>query len=89
MDSKASDIDFAMVNSEFQNFICAPCKHSTSTQRMATMHSNKIVNIKAKFETLHGVNLNDIACKDKQTSTLGNLLQNLSLNNVRLFLAAE
>ena len=56
---------------------------------MAAMHSNEMINVKAKFETLHGVHLNDIVQYEGKSSTLNALIKGIQSNNINLFLAAE
>jgi len=75
IESKASEIDFAMVNLKFPNFKYLLYKHSSSSQRMCSMYSNEMVNVRVWFETLYGVNLHDIVIKEGETSNLGELLQ--------------
>ena len=72
--SEAEDIDFAMVNLKFKNFRYLSYKHSISSQRIAVMHSNELVNIRARFETLYRVNLQDKVNKDNEESTLAEVL---------------
>ena len=56
---------------------------------MAAIHSNELVNIRARFETLYGVNLQDRVNKDNEESTLVEVLQAQLSNEVKLFLVAE
>ena len=75
IESKALEIDFIMVNSKFPNFKYLSYKYSSSSQRMCSMHSNEMVNVRIWFETLYGINLHDIVIKEGETSNLGELLQ--------------
>ena len=53
------------------------------------MHLNELLNVKARFETLYKVNLNDKVVKEGKISTLGDLVLSVKDNKNNLFLTAE
>ena len=78
-----------MANTTFPNFKYLLYKRSTSSKRIASMHSNDMINVKARFETLYRVNLLDKVIKDGETCALADILSKNWINGNQLFLAAE
>ena len=55
----AAKIDKKLVEAKFKGFRCLSHKLSDSDQRLAAMHNNDMINVKARFETLHNTNLKE------------------------------
>ena len=62
---------------------------STANQRLAAMHSNEMINIKSRFETLHQVRLHDKVAYEENVCALKDLLLTVEDQGMKLFLAAE
>ena len=67
VEEEADIIDTEIIQQKFRNFKYLSYKRSTLAQRMAVMHSNKLLNINACYEILFNTNLDKLVLfKDKQ-----------------------
>ena len=64
-------------------------KNTTSAERLASMHANEYKNVKARYETLNNIKVNDsVNCKDKPCE-LKDLLLLQTANKTQLFLVVK
>jgi len=65
-------------------------RNSPSQEKLAAMHYNDMANVKAKYETLYNINLNDeVMYENNESVTLEKALMDEKINGHNLFLAAE
>ena len=74
LEKEANEIDLQMYHSEFKKFQYLSYKYSTSTQKMAAMNSNELLNVKARFKILYNTKLEDKVYKDGKETILEKLI---------------
>ena len=57
-----------------KNFKHVSYERSTAPQRLGAMHSNEVMNVKARCETSCEMKLHDVVVKDEKTATLNDLM---------------
>ena len=89
MEQEAKETDQKILNTTFDGFKYVSFRLSSSSQRLAAMHSNDMLNPKARFETLHNTNLNNTVLYQGLEYKLKNLIQLVEVKDMKLFLAIE
>ena len=87
--NEAKKIDEKTCAARFQRFKCASYKLTDLLQRIEAMYRNEIVNIKSRFETLHGTNVADKAFQGAELKTLEDITMNIKHRQHNLFIAIE
>ena len=62
---------------------------TTVDDRLRILHLNELNNIKARFETLNGVNTNDLAIYNEEQAELQDILLIIKVNNIQLFIGVK
>ena len=57
VEKEASKIDLQLTSMDTPTFQYLSFKHSSSEEQLGAMHTNEVINVKAHFETLYNVNL--------------------------------
>ena len=78
-----------MCDATFDGFKCLSYKLDLPMARIAAMHANDMLNVKARFETLHAAKVDDEVCEDGRQSKLEDLLREQKINEEPLFIAVE
>ena len=60
-----------------------------SSARISAMYVNELINVRARFEIIYGVKVNDAVIKDGKETRLDSLLKDQKVNNILLFNAIE
>ena len=89
VEDEADEIDKMLYSTSFKKFKHASYERSTAPQRLGAMHSNEVMNVKARHETSCEVKLNDVVAKEEKTVTLKDLTSSAEEKEIPLFLAAE
>jgi len=75
---------------KFDKLQYASYKLSDSSQRMAAMHWNEMINVKARFETLYKTRVDDIVVDDQgRKVTLEDFILRIMYKDYRMFLVIE
>ena len=86
---EAKETDQKLFSTTFKKFKYVSFKLSSSLQRLAAMHSNEMKNPKAKYETLFEIQLKDKALYQGTEYTLKELIDQVQIKDIPLFLAIE
>jgi len=89
MEKEASKIDLQLTSMDIPTFQYLSFKYSSSEERLGAMHANEVINVKARFETLYNVNLEQDMKYQEKTKMLGQVLKEANHNQCPLFLAVE
>jgi len=89
MEHEADKIDMKIMANQYEGFKYLSYKRSKTEERVASMHYNDIINVKARFEILFGAKGEDVVQYNGKTSKLKRLLLDLKEGDERLFLAVE
>ena len=89
VEKHANEIDLQLTKIESSTFQCFSFKHSVPEERIATMHANKLINVKARHETLCEVNTNMKAKVQGETKSIGIIRKEANHNGSPLFLTVE
>ena len=89
IEQNAKEIDKILHSTMFKHFKHVSCRLSAPKQRLAAMHSNEMINIKSRFETLCQVSLHDKVVYEENVCALKDLLLSVEDQGIKLFLAAE
>ena len=89
MEQEAKETDQKILDATFDGFKYISFRLSSSLQRLAAMHSNDMLNPKARFETLYNTNLNDTVLYQGLEYKLKNLIRIVEVKDMKLFLAIE
>ena len=64
-------------------------KHLSAEERIAAMHANEIINVKAWYKILYNINLETEVMYEYKIIKLGQILKEANHNEFLLFLAVE
>jgi len=89
--SEAKTINERLCKAKFSRYKYISYKNTTSDIRLASMHSNEMKNLKAKYETIYNMSLTDyvLIAETRSYQKLEKYLMALMHNKDQLFLAAE
>ena len=89
--SAAKEINEKLCIAKFSRYKYISYKNTTSDTRLASMHTNEMKNIKARYETIFNTSLKDIVLVEESISyrKLEKHLMMLKHNGEQFFLAAE
>ena len=90
--SEVKEINERLCQVKFSRYRYISYKNTPSDLKLASMHTNEMKNIKAKYETIYNMSLTDDYVLLKETRSYQKLekyLMGLKVNNDQLFLAAE
>ena len=64
-------------------------RDTSADNQLGTLHLNELNNVKVRFETLNGVNINNLAMFNDKQAGLKDILLEIKVNKVELFLSVE
>ena len=89
LEDEAECIDEQMCETTFNGFKCSSFKLNQPMVRIAAMHANDVLNVKARFETLCGAKVDDEVLKDGKQSKFEDSLKEQKIDEEPLFIAVE
>ena len=64
-------------------------RDTSADNQLGTLHLNELNNVEVRFETLNGVNINNLAMFNDKQAGLKDILLEIKVNKVQLFLSVE
>ena len=64
-------------------------RDTSADNQLGTLHFNELNNVEVRFETLNGVNINNLAMFNDKQAGLKDILLEIKVNKVQLFLSVE
>jgi len=89
VESEADRVDQALMTGSFKHFQYVSYKRTATHFRVAAMHANEVLNVKARFETLYGVSVNELILHDNKEYVLEDFIMEQVDQEQKLFLAVE
>ena len=89
IEQEADKIDMKIMSNQYEGFKYLSYKRSKAEERMAAIHYNDVINVKARYEILFGAKVDDIVQYNGKTTKLKRLLLDLNDKGEKLILAVE
>ena len=84
-----NQIDLQLTRMKTTTYQYFSFKHSSPEERIAAMHANELINVKAWYETLYNVKVETSVKYNNEEKSLGTILKEVNHNSCPFFLAVE
>ena len=89
LEDEAANIDEQMCDATFDGFKHLSYKLDQPMAQIAAIHANDVLNVKARFEMLHGAKVDDEVHKDGKQRKLEDSLREQKIDEEPLFITVE
>ena len=89
VEEKAQEVSLKLQQIQTKRYKFMPYKNATVQERLAAMQGNDMMNIQARYETLHNAKVDNIICADNKNHNLEDYILNAKHNDQPLFIAVE